>query len=217
MEDSEFDALTRKLAAPVSRRTVFKAAIASVVGGIGALATFGRAGAAPGPNCRGLGTPCKLYGQASAECCTGYCTPSGTCGCPSGKTECQGSCVPVCTGGRVLNASTCTCGCASGTQFCNATAQCVPACTGGQVFNPATCTCSCPSGTVSCTPAGGGPATCCPPNQICSNGICCPNGQVNVNGACCPSGAVCTGATGTSCCPQGYICSNGSCVSFCMV
>src|ERR1700716_2193769 len=115
MEDRQFDALTQKLAAPVSRRTVFRAAIASVAGGIGVMATLGKAQAQNKPTCHGAGTPCSPAG-ANNICCTGYCVDMGSnlgdrCGCPNKVTPCVTTvgcptgfsscevCPTTCTGG----------------------------------------------------------------------------------------------------------------------
>src|ERR671932_1947174 len=108
MEDKQFDELTKRLAAPVSRRTAVKAAVATALGGI---LTFGKSSgayAAFAENCKCNGQPCLVSG----ECCSGACvsqpgTTVRVCACPAGTVPCQGTrtgtaCVTNCTGGRVL-------------------------------------------------------------------------------------------------------------------
>ncbi|MBV9279642.1 MAG: hypothetical protein JOZ41_06135, partial [Chloroflexi bacterium] len=140
MEEKQLDELTKQLAKPVPRRTVLRAAIATCLGGMAAMANLGRSSAAESPTCHGVGASCLPYGQFTAACCTGYCTSQGKCGCPGGQIPCTAggveSCVATCPAGsgQVLNSATCTCQCTTGSRLCTNTAgttACVPACTGG--------------------------------------------------------------------------------------
>ncbi len=121
--------------------------------------------------------------------------------CPSGTTECGGSCVQNCTGGRELDAN-CQCVCPGTTVECGG--ECVSnECSEGQEFNPETCMCeaTCPDNGVPCG------AGCCPAGSICvpfpmGNGC----GEGNSYVACveqqCPSGGTpCTPGT-IDCCPN---------------
>jgi hypothetical protein len=149
MEDRTFDALTKKLSAPVSRSTAMKAVLASLVVGSVGLAGTGAASAAEG---RGLGTKC----HQDKQCRTGYCDPAtGTCGCPSGTSLCNGTCTAMCPTGQTFGAD-CTCVCAA--PVCGGTC-----CQAGYFCSGGTCTCV--------TPCNG---TCCPLGQCCQVRGCTP-------------------------------------------
>jgi len=108
-------------------------------------------------NCGACGHACT----AGQLCCNGVCTPQsptncGACGvvCPGAQICLSGGicgCLPTitCVGGRVLNPTTCTCECPSGTALCASTSTCVsttcPA-GSGETYNATTCACECPPG-----------------------------------------------------------------------
>jgi len=97
------------MAAPVSRRTVFKAVLATTAGGMAAMIGLGRANAQyfnPAPH--SPGSPCQPPG-ASKFCETGYCVPGPNgfnfCGCPPASVN-SGT-----TNVRCTNAATGQVGC----------------------------------------------------------------------------------------------------------
>jgi hypothetical protein len=99
MDGNRFDALTRSLAAPRTRRGVLKTLGAGIAAGLGALG-LGNAGAAPGGQGKGKGPQpgrCGLDGQPckwNRQCCefAGLVCLDGACGCPEGETLCGGTC-----------------------------------------------------------------------------------------------------------------------------
>ncbi|MBV9278869.1 MAG: hypothetical protein JOZ41_02195 [Chloroflexi bacterium] len=202
MEERELDELTRRLARPVPRRTVLRAALAAALGGMASLATLGKASDQTA-TCGAVGSPCSPAGQYGPECCSGYCTSGGTCGCPAGRVYCPGSggetpgCVTPCLGGQVLVPTTCTCECPHGTSLCKGT--CTRACPPGQTFGPA-CACACPGGV--CGTGGGG--TCCASGTTCCAGSC---ANLQMGGA----GGTNCGTCGTTCTGTRPACCGGTC------
>jgi hypothetical protein len=171
---------------------------------------------------------CKPRGRRctrNRQCCSKNCinNPSGSgkvCGCPTGKTPCQGRCVTNCTSPKVLDTNTCEC-------------VCPGSCEGGQVFN-ANCQCECPTGQVLCNDAC--VSNVCDAGEVfnpttCQCGACSPAGNCFGGGFPeCGNGCVCvqtlegTGfcAAVTGClslqtctitadCPTGHACSESTC------
>ena len=162
-------------------------------------------------NCGNCGVECPA---GSGQVCS-----AGQCVCPSGTTQCGGSCVSTCTGGQVLNNNcqcvcpsgttqcggecistncpggqvlneSCQCACPQGSQLCNLTGNCVtPACQGGTAFNPATCQCECANGFTLC--GGNCVANCSEGRVLDQNCACvCPTGFTECGGSCV---SACTG------------------------
>src|SRR5579859_134800 len=198
MEAQQFDDLTKRLAAPVSRRTAVKAALVTAVGGVFGLGKVSGAAASCPTGYQPCGNRCVYCPSGTVNTTTCAC-------CAPGTTPCGVYC-SSCPSGTVLNGA-CQCvACPSGTTYCNnGTATCVRNCTGGTLINPTTCTCiSCPSGQTLCngtcvdtstsnTNCGGCGITC-PSGEACFSGVCqCPQG-----GQACTSGGVTTCVTCTA-------------------
>ena len=83
--------------------------------------------------CRADNKSCKTH----ANCCKGYCDPSGTCGCKSGTTNCNG----ICTYTSMDSANCGACG-----HVCPAGKACVQ----GVCMAVSGGTCPCPTGQVAC-------------------------------------------------------------------
>ena len=114
MDDVQFDELTKKLAAPVSRRHAMKLFAATAATSVAGLA--GGAGEAAAGRCFKLKHPCRQ----NYECCSFYCNPStGHCQCPPGSNVCSktGICVS-CPSNSTFNPDTCHCDCDTGTTVC---------------------------------------------------------------------------------------------------
>ncbi len=152
----------------------------------------------------------------STSCSSGKVFNVATCqceACPAGHEPCGGQCVQSCSGGQVLDPTTCQCVCPSGTALCNGSCvrlttnqncgSCGNACPGG-----ASCVdgkCICPAGT--CFANGSCYRTSCQNGAFFSDIECecvCPPelpsecripGQPNARG-CCPPGTVCKFALG---------------------
>jgi hypothetical protein len=153
MDSNRFDALTKSLATPDSRRGVLKRFGAGIAGGLVALG-LGTAGAAPGGQgngngepggnrCGGPGQPCKwnrqCCGFGELVCMDGACTE-----CPGNYCAATGSCAAACSGFEVFDADACTCTCPPVT------------CPEGWTFNEDACSCQCPSGNICENPVVGG-------------------------------------------------------------
>jgi hypothetical protein len=231
MEDRKFDELTKKLAAPVSRRTALKAAVVTAIGGAFGLGKLTGAEAQTAP-CVGSRAVACAAGQV---CCTnpqalgmyGRCMscPPGKvpnnfcqCVCPRGTTACGPGCVSPCLSGQVLNTQTCACTCGPGQTFCpgpSGTHTCVstPSCPAGQ-FLDQTCQCQC-SGSQPC-----GPGVCCAAgiesctgvgsNRACTSGTCGPAEGSGCFNACAnnTSGLTCYCVTNTE---GGVSCTTPTC------
>jgi hypothetical protein len=134
---NSFDELAKGLASgTLSRGRALRVLGGALVGGL--LTTIpGVAWAA----CKPLLHKCV----ANSQCCSRNCikNPKGSgkvCGCPTGKTLCNGRCVTNCTGDQILNPSTCQCVCPSNTTLCQG--HCFYSrCGTDQTFNPVTCAC----------------------------------------------------------------------------
>jgi hypothetical protein len=186
-----FDELAKGLASgDLTRGKALRLMGAALLGGT--LASVpGIAVAAPKP--RPNGRKCKQSSQClSGNCQGGVCQAAG---CPSGTTECNGSCVTNCTSGQVLDPSTCTCVCPTGTVLDNG--QCVSP-SPQQCSFPGTCATGGlgPCGTTSygatcyCYTTATGAGACLPGRTESGTGVAeeptCPNGQTD-----CPTGTVC--------------------------
>jgi hypothetical protein len=134
---------------------------------------------------------------------------AGVCTCPTGQTNCSGTCVDEQT--NAGHCGGCTTACLAG-----------ESCTGGK--------CSCPTGqtlcTTDCTNTSEDPANCggcgvaCAPGQSCVSGTCeCPSGQrLCGNGAGACTATLTDPANCGTCgnvCPAGDVCSNGACAVSC--
>ena len=142
MDGQRFDALSRLLAAPTTRRSALKIALGLLAGG-GALA--GR-GVASADSCEEGGDRCTL----DSQCCTGVCNTDpalplavrNRCACEAGRTACRDDCAildldrehcgacnvrcargKVCCMGACVTAGTCTT-CPAGMTMC--AGKCVP-------------------------------------------------------------------------------------------
>ena len=239
MDATHFDAMTRALVAPRSRRRVLVAAVGAALGGLLGAAGLKEAAAA----CREVGEKCA----ADGDCCAGArCNGKGRCVCKAGRTNCDGRCRDLVTD----------------EQNCGACGQTIPAgkiCCFRRARDPETdpnncgaCGVSCPTLTSCC---GGAcvnlnlsPVHCgacnrqCAPGKSCCRGACvdyetspvhcggcdkaCAAGKTCCKGHCvaaCPPGSTrdpatcqcrCT-ATGQPpcngvCCPSGWVCENAT-------
>ena len=77
--NNKFDELTKSLAQAVTRRVALKRFGVGLAGM--ALACFGLANKAEARRCARYGQPCA----ANGDCCSGWCSPNGFCGCTSAK------------------------------------------------------------------------------------------------------------------------------------
>jgi hypothetical protein len=206
MSAERFDELCRGLATGAPRRQVLKAFGVAIAGGILSAIAGREAPVALAVTVRQCtsGNETRHLGQAcgATQCCLTNehleCQQVGQtgayrCECASGFVQCSGQCVPTtCPGGAVLDLSTCSCGCPSGSETCTpsgGSAACYSLCTGGSVRNTTTCACECPSGTETCTPSGGSLTcfTACANGTVRNTTTCaceCPSGQVFCNGRC---------------------------------
>lgn len=173
MNDSRFDALTKALATPTSRRQALKTLGVSLVGGILGLSGIGTAFAA----CKDPGHQCSK----NEHCCSNVCCDRVCCA--SGQICQNGICVTPCTanGGTCSGSSDCCSGnCSSG--------LCCPSeqtnCNGTCVTCPAPGVCA---GTI-----------CCQRLETNCGGVCC---RELFN--CCPDGTCCDPIKGFICCPDG--------------
>jgi hypothetical protein len=184
-----FDELSRRLASPLSRRGVFKAAGLAAGGAVAAtlLKPF-RASAATGcerdvgPGATACGDLCCVAGTTCLDPSTGRCS------CPGGTQTCgQGCCGATCS-----QAST-NCCCPAGTTPCGT--QC---CNGGiACLSASKSICGCPSGKTPCGSAAN--LTCCPAGTACGNARCQPVANFTTGAACCTGyQAPCT--SGAQCC-----------------
>ncbi len=215
MDHQRFDDLTRALASGTSRRTMLKRIAGGAAG-----ATLAMMGADTlAAKCRDIGKPC----QSDAQCCSRFCSPDFKCACPAGTDVCNGECV-TCTGGQVVNPTTCACQCPTGTTLCNG--QCVDlqtdenncgAC-GETCLNNGLCGgggCFCPTPSFYCSNSD----ACCVSGQTCStsspSGCCAFSAQpCNDDTPCCSTTQTCSATTGLCCSPFGEFCSlNSQCCS----
>jgi len=154
--------------------------------------------------------------QCDPACTGGKNCVSGSCVCPTGQTDCNGTCVntsndpnhcgnctTVCTSGQVCSGGTCTGGCPAGQTDCsgscvdtqtdnNNCGTCGTACTGGTTCQSGSC--ACPAGQTDCS------GTCVDTqtdNNNCGTcGTACTGGSTCQSGACtCPAGQTNCGGT----------------------
>jgi hypothetical protein len=188
MDGERFDAMTRLVAARLSRRGALRALAGGLVGSVAAL-VGGDAGA---ERCLGDGEVCpttRRLACCSGSCCQGACCPTGTdctdgtC-CPS-LQACGETCCPPENVGCTQNVLP------DGTTFVG----CL--CAGGAVWDRAQNACVC--------------ATTCEIDEQCCSGHCC-------NGICCPNGEVCAAdgrCVDPKCCSGSLICGRLSTEDFC--
>ncbi len=158
--------------------------------------------------CKDTSSDPDFCGASCSDCGTGVCS-AGKC-CPSGQTNCNGTCVDLDDGG------------ANGTN-CGA---CGTNCNAGNACSAGKC---CPTGETNCSGTCrdteddpfncGGCGIICSAGSSCLSGQCCPQGQVNCNGVCVdlddggPGKQNC-GTCGTTCgasetCEDGKCCTTG--------
>jgi hypothetical protein len=159
MGDSQFDDLTKLLAASPGRRTTLKALAATVGGAV--LSLFGTQ-----ENSIQAAARCKRVGQrcrADSECCSLFCDPAtARCVCPPGANLCERTRLCVhCDPSRVFNPATCQCECPPGTTACGSV--CCPA---GQCCDSSGYSFCCPDGQ-QCSTCPSGFKICCPTGMHC--------------------------------------------------
>jgi hypothetical protein len=142
MDGNRFDALTRSLATPRSRRAVVRTLAGSAAGGLIALAGRRPAGA---DLCKGTGKECKK----NIQCCSGSCAPptasisthgSGSVCCPAGQVQYPvgACCTPTTCAAQGKNCGQISDGC-GGTLTCGSCTA-PQTCGGGGVTNVCDCT-----------------------------------------------------------------------------
>ena len=114
MDDSRFDALTKTLATPTSRRQALKAFAATALAGMLSLSSLDKVFAKP--KCHHAGLGCDTDSKCCSNlCCTGICCASGQI-CQNGQciqacqTLCNGTSARACSNTGSLCAGT-SCGC----------------------------------------------------------------------------------------------------------
>jgi hypothetical protein len=104
-EEHSFDELARGLAdGTLSRHSALRLMGAALVGGM--LASV------PGVAWAARPAPCTSGRKCGKRCCpdASFVCSRGKCACPAGTELCGGRCVTSCTGGEVLDPTTCQCG-----------------------------------------------------------------------------------------------------------
>lgn len=234
MDASRFDALSKRLGAARSRRSILGAALAA------AAASFGLRDAGAAGRCRADGNICAR----NADCCGGYCAPKDKTGrrlcqpqcvspldCPPGPSPCQPA---YCDYG--------ICGIASAPDYANDPNNCggcgvvcpVPPANGQAVCSNGQCAVACDPGMQTCSGTDcvdlqsdinncGACGNTCASGQTCCGGGCF-NTQSDVNncGACgnvCRAGETCS--AGACVCGSGprcnanEVCASGACLDAC--
>lgn len=185
MDGSHFDALTRSLTEPGTRRRLVGGLVAGALGFVGVRGASARA-------CTGTGTVCR----ENADCCTGSCGPRDRTGrrrcacqadeqCPAGWVCGEGSCRDVCadraagaacatgkvcSGGGCVGNGVCTAGTGTGggcgSAACGDTSGCITTTEGAFVCVNSGFACAdmpgCPSGSADCPPGSACLTTLCP-------------------------------------------------------
>jgi hypothetical protein len=188
----DFDQLSRKLAGPVSRRGVLKAAGVALAGAVATtvLKPF-RAEAALtqqecevglGPGVSACGDTCCARGQTCLD------AANSRCSCPAGTQQCGSSCCRA-----ACSSSGASCCCRTGQTPCGA--NCCDK--GVACLDQSAGLCGCPPGKTPC--GSGANLKCCAPGQSCAANAGC--GPANAYGPCCKSyQAPCTAGQGNECC-----------------
>jgi hypothetical protein len=196
MDQTRFDALSRRVGSAHSRRAVARFLAASVAGGLG-LGGVGGAMAGRRKRCRPRCNECERCRRGRCKPVTDYraCTGGGTC---TRGFCCIGS---VCNRGGGNNEQCCIGG------TCSATAGGGERCCGSLTCDPDTQMREC------CPPGDGW--KCCPKGSIqdCTGDdtVCCPVGSKSGSclletPVCCPEGFA------ESCCPEGKTCDPSGCI-----
>jgi len=187
MEDRRFDALTRTLAQPISRRQVFKAVLATALGGLLARAGNGHVFASGGSSdcaqwCASVfaeDTPAAGRCTSDAAHHGGPCYQCGPAA-PPGRIFVNGACAQTCDPALIpplqrpfCNAAfTCVCASTTDGDLCIGIPSGAPGCLGGPQ--------GCPAGTVCMAISGadGSPGLTVHCLQACTADTNCPSGQV---------------------------------------
>ena len=218
MDGSHFDALTRSLISPCSRRGLTRFLRALLLGGVLALASVpaqakkkgGKGKKGKRKRTRRCIPTCAASKPCGPDGCEGSCgacvrpetCQSGRCRCVpdcAGKTcddddGCGTPCI-TCSGGSSCIGGNCTC--PGGQEFCQG--SCVPSCTAPEVQHPTACFCCSPAGT---------------PQGSCSTAFCC-------GGSCTPTfpdepfgPGSCPGIASGDGCSFDEQCASGECQDF---
>lgn len=219
MEEQQFDELTKKMAASVSRRTMIKVVVSAAVGGFFPLSKMvpGLAKGNPPPYkpvCRPGEQPCGVR----CVVCPNGCVESQGCVCQVGSVPCQYAPGGCCTPGTHCSFSGC---CLELGDYCPPFPFGLYPCCGGAACRDGKCCLTqgqdCPFN----------PAFPIPPIDVCCPGlectgpnvfqlICCPEGTINCQHECCPPDQkACCGGPSGRCCKKGQCCENGRCVDTC--
>ena len=194
MQPSNFDELTKALAATRSRRHALKLIVTTSVGGLLGLTSISTVFGKRGPKCHRNGLGC----DRDNDCCSGYCNPHGKCAVPP-CVPAGGNCSTVnncCSPGICCNGVCCGSGqtCVNNTTCCATANVCgTTCCSSGRTCVNGSC----------CTPSGLN--SLCQANSECCSGMCQPFGVFPPH-CCSPSGAPCNLADSGGCC-------SGTCIN----
>jgi hypothetical protein len=113
MQPSNFDELTKALAATRSRRHALRLIVTTSVGGLLGLTSISTVFGRRGPKCHRNGLGC----DRASDCCSGYCSPKGKCACVPAGGNCS---VNTCCSGICRNGTCCDSGetCPDGITCC---------------------------------------------------------------------------------------------------
>ncbi len=208
------DRIARVLAAPMSRRRVFRLAAATAGASLFTLPSRAHAQVAddPCPTCAsrpGTSPCCLRLGNGLAKVAIGQCYDPNTEACCFGSDPYDGQPTAwICTRGTKCSGS----GCACARQLCGG--RCCAdneVCVVRDPFSPETDICApkCPPGEYNCQAAG----ACCPSADHCCGEGCC-HGQCCKRGGdqwCCEDTLICSDIAGFCGCPQGQRCGDLCC------